>query len=218
MFEMAAAEQRPDKRIELIDDELDRGGWTITDVLLLEDQGLQVDVLARIHGLRRLPDGTLQLDEHRADARDARITLRTVDGKPLGRVKVGLIGMSAREQRRAEQLGSIPGEGAYHMREFPAEFTVRTKLAVHLLQQWGYGIARPRWCNRHAEGREEKDAHGKPVRRIDRWRLVERGSSMERLAIQRGDAEPLLTRSERRRKGSSRKAASDATPETTTEG
>jgi hypothetical protein len=166
------------ERDRAISEVLDRG-YHLSDVLLLDTQQ-QDDVLRVIMGC--VSDGGLQ----RLDpmlARSERIKLRTVDGKPLGRVKLGLKPMSTREARRLHMAG-----GSEEItREFPAEFEVEPVIAIHLLRTFGWGLIQPRHRNRNAERTGEKDAHGQPVVSRDRWRLVEVGSDFERRAREAGE-------------------------------
>lgn len=161
-------------------------GYSISEVILLEPQD-QIEIMELIQGTIR--EGGRP--KPRPDlARTETWRLRTVDGAPLGRVKMGIDpdwSGTTRDQRRLARIGRTP----YMYRDFPAVFEANAATATLLLTQLGYGIARPRRTNRNAEVRGEVDANGSPVRSVDRWRLVEIGSILEQQAAAEGVLKPL---------------------------
>lgn len=124
-------------------------------------------------------------------ARPDMFRFRTVDGKPLLGVKVGL-----RPNLTTRQIRDLRKRGGSEVitRDYPAEFEVGAEMAVQLLLQYGYGMIHPRYFNRHAriERKEpELAADGSAVKPIDRWRIVEVGSGFEELARKNGDLQPI---------------------------
>ncbi len=156
--------------------------YKITDVLLLEPQD-QIEIMELIQGVVRKGG---RPEAHPEQARAETFRLRTVTGEPLGKVKMGLdpdFSGTTRDERRLHRVGLSP----YIYREFPAEFSVNAAVATMLLTQFGYMIARPRFTNRNAELRGEKDANGHPVKPRSRWLLVEVGSVLEQRAREARD-------------------------------
>lgn len=162
--------------------------YHITDVLLLPTEP-QVEILEVIHGMVREGGRPRVRSEL---ARDEQFRIRTVNGKPLGRVKMGFdpsFTGTTRDERRLARTGATP----YLYRDFPAEFVVASPVAVYLLAHFGYGLASPRKTCRNAVLRDEKDACGRPVLGQDRWLLVEAGSVLEGRARDAGDLQPTPT-------------------------
>ena len=175
-------------RRRAIADYLDaHGGYLISDIMMLPSDA-QVEVLETVNGITRV-GGKPTIE--RLDIRPDTFSLRTVDGQPLGKIKLGFDpswrGTTTRDARRLARLGRSP----YLYKEFGAEFSTMAAVAVPLLTQFGYGIALPRIACRNAELREETDSAGRAVRSVDRWRLVEVGSAFEAQAREAGDLKPI---------------------------
>jgi hypothetical protein len=168
----------PAARRELIESFFAADGWTLSDVLTIEHPVIQTEMLEVLNGYVREGGRPRQYDGLRIDAR---IKLRTVDGEPLGRVRMGL-DPRKRWNVRQQRSKAMRGETIDLYREFPAEFEADIPTATHLLRHFGWGIHTPRYFARNAELRNEIDAHGGKVKRRDTWRLVESGSLQEELA------------------------------------
>jgi hypothetical protein len=188
MFEEIRTLTIPAERRRAIEAELDRG-YTLSDVITLHDRQASTEALEVINGI--VVEGGHPRQES-AIRRTETFTLRTVSGEPLGPVRLGMDptkSWTSREQRSHAMLG----ETADLIRTYGARFQVGAEVGAHLLRQYGYGIARPRYFRRSALNREEKDASGRRVTPTDRWLLVEEGSRFEAAAEAAGDLKPLAS-------------------------
>lgn len=172
-------ERSPDDRREAIEAALDEG-YHLTDITLIEDRSFSIEVREVLTGWKR-QDGLPQYDSSRR--RDELITLRTVNGEPFGPVKVGIVVGDAKRLLNKSRRG-LP---LNKMVEYAPVFQVPIDRALFLLDQHGYGLVHPRYGQRNAEVMGETDLHGKPVKKRDKWKIVEPGSSMEELARENGD-------------------------------
>jgi len=166
---------------DVIVDRLDKG-YSITDVLLIPNDSHRVAALEIIQGIT-LYHGTPIPSQNQA--RKEVFRLMTVDGEPLGKVKVGRRykdrkgrGFSSRELDRMAMAGKTPDI----FQEYPAEFDAESPMAAFLLDRHGYGLFVRRYRRRSGPSRKEMDGHSKPVVPIDMWRLVEVGSIKARMA------------------------------------
>lgn len=174
--------RNPSERRSTIERALD-GGYQVTEVLLLP-KAVSVEVQEIILGIIKDSAGRPM---HTGNGRYDQIRLMSVDGRPLGAVKVGQQPHSISTGKLAEM--EARGESPDIMVQYGADFDVLPERAIMLLHSMGYGVASRRWRCRSASSRKEKDAHGRDVKAIDEWRLIERGS---RFAAQA--ASELVTR------------------------
>lgn len=199
MFEGLEKVRNLELRRERIEDELDNG-YLLSDVLVAE-MSVRVQALEIIQGIERDRDNR---QVRTGQPREERFRLMTVDGKPLGNVKVGQRTKKISSTKLSEM--AMRGESPDIMKEYPSSFEVDGERAVYLMSQYGYGFIEPRFRRRHAANRQEKDSYGNDVVPIDRWRLVEYGSRFARQAAEElvgraataepGDAERLLKRAD----------------------
>lgn len=153
-------------------------GYLLTDILLIESRQLQTQVLEVINGI--IVEGGIPRQES-FDARPERFTLRALGG-PY-KIKVGMEGMTTREERALVMRGESP----YRYREFDGTFDVTAEMGTYLLKNFGYGFFHPRYMCRHAANTGEKDCQGSQIKPTDRWLFVEVGSQMEDRAKRNGD-------------------------------
>lgn len=168
MFENLSGIRNPADRREALIDELDTG-YQLTDVML-SGTAHRVAALEAIQGIVIERSRPMKLEPERPE----QFRFATVDGEPLGKIKIG------------GQLRSIPADKLLQMHqrkqsadifaEYPADFEVGGERAILILNRHGFGFPEPRYYCRHAQGRKELDAYGNPVIAIDRWRVVEVGS------------------------------------------
>jgi len=178
MFDKAQrASNQPDKRlliIEELDEKAKAGGYYLTDIFLVDDQHTTIMALEAITGHRRDAQG----NESSTVPRREKFKLRTLDGQPLGRVRVGVRPMRADQIR----LARLRGEDEDVYEEYPAEFECSGPEAAMLLSRYGYGISWPKTTHEASAIRKDKDSRGEPVVPNWRWRLVEVGHPMEKKA------------------------------------
>ena len=180
MFESAEKIKNPVERKDAIDQILEEG-YHLTDVMLAEP-AIRVEALELIQGITRDVSTNNRPVEHSELARPEEFLLQTVDGRALGKIKVGQKPQSIDTKRLARM--NQRGKSADIVRDFPSDFTVGGKLALNLLSHYGYGFVDMRWRRRHVRSRGEVNSHNKPMTPIDQWRLVEHNS---RFAYQAAD-------------------------------
>jgi hypothetical protein len=173
VFEQLDHIGEPQKWREAIRKELD-AGYTVTDVKLARDPWR---VFAReiICGVSRNSANMPTQNAPRSDVR----RVFTFDGKPH-RIKMGGPDdpMTTRQMREA----TLRGQELDKYETFGPDSHIPASILLTLLDRFGYGMTKRRYRNRNAEARAEKDAVGKPVRRIDDWVFIEEGSRFARVA------------------------------------
>jgi hypothetical protein len=152
------------------------GGYLLTDVLSLP-MALSVEVQEIILGIVHDSGGRqMRSGFGRRDT----IHIQTVDGKPLGRVKIGQQPHSITTTKLTEM--ELRGDSPDIFEEYGADFDLDPERAIMLLKHLGYGLNAQRFRRRLSAARGEQDSHGREVSPIDGWRIVERGSRFARKA------------------------------------
>jgi len=161
----------PVDRKDGIEAELDRGDYLMTEVMLADDR-CKVEAMEMIQGIGKDEDGR----QVPGFERQERFHLMTVDGKPLGAIKVGQNPRSLTTKKLKAM--EIRGKNADIIRTYPADMpSLSGKEAALILHFYGWGLVPgERYRRRHGRNRRELDAYGNPVSAIDRWRVVEVGS------------------------------------------
>lgn len=175
MLEGIEKVRNPAERRGIIERELAKG-YLMTDVLSLP-MALSVEVQEIIIGIVH-DSGGRQM--RTGLARRDLIHLQTVNGRPLGRTKVGMQPHGITTMKLTEM--ELRGESAEIYEEYGADFDVDPERAVMLLKRLGYGLCTQRFRRRLSKSRGEQDAHGHEVEPLDGWAIVERGSRFARKA------------------------------------
>lgn len=177
MFEglekLIASKKRKNVEREL-DEAVKNGGYFLTDVLLAKDRDASQMAIELITGTSVDASG----NRNYRPPRDEVFRFRTIDGSPMGRVRMGERSMTASERRVAK----LHDEDTAYYKEFGKVLELKGREAVSLAKRYGYQLSQPGVLRKGAQARGDVDSWGRPVKVRPRWRIVEVGHRFEKQA------------------------------------